>query len=183
MAGSTDPGHAPDLSDDAAGVLSRHSRLAVPTDADDDTLRELREAAIDLAVRFDLEVVLYDRSEETWMDHPHPKGVCDRSEIDGERRPHLVEQLDEFVARGVPTSAWIATVPSLTEIVDVIREVDVDVVLVPEHTDGSKLLDRLKTSEPSEIVERVATLNLERPVAVLVRHDDGTIRVADSPAR
>lgn len=190
MAGTTRPTDpdapefAHDLSDAAIQGLDRSRRLAVPTgDDDDDALRVLRTTAIDLAVRFDLEVVLYDRSEETWMDHPHPAGPCDLDSIDREKRPHLIEQLDGFAARGVDASVWIATVPSLTEIVDVIRELDVDAVLVPEDGGTSKLLDKLKPGGPAEIVERVAALNLEVPIAVLVRHDDGTITVADSPAR
>lgn len=183
MAATTDPDAAHRLSDSAVDVLSRSRRVAVPTDADDDALRELRAAALDLAVRFELAVVLYDRSEETWMDHPHATGLCDRDAIDAERRPHLVEQMDEFAARDVSTSVWIATVPTLTEIVDVIRELDVDAILVPEGSDGGKLLDRLKSGGPAEIVERISALNLEEPVDVLVRSDDGSVTVAAPPER
>lgn len=181
MAATTNSNAAHQLSDAAAEALSRSRRVAVPTDSDDATLGDLRAAAIDLAVRFDLEVVLYDRSEETWMDHPHPTGLCDREAIDAERRPHLVDQVDEFAARGITTSVWIATVPSLTEIVDVAR--DVDTILVPAGNDGGKLLDRLKSDGPAEIVERVTALNLEAPVDVLVRHDDGSVTVATPPER
>jgi hypothetical protein len=146
-------------------------------------LRDLRAAAVDLAVRFDLEVVLYDRSGETWMDHPHPTGLCDRDAIDADRRPHLVEQVDQFAARGVTTAVWLATVPSLTEIVDVVRDIDVDTIVVPDGNDGGKLLDRLKSGGAAEIVERITALNLEDPVDVLVRHDDGSITVAAPPER
>jgi hypothetical protein len=183
MAAPTNSNAAHQLSDAAADALSRSRRVAVPTDSDDATLRDLRAAAIDLAVRFDLEVVLYDRSEETWMDHPHPTGLCDREAIDAERRPHLVDQFDELAARGITPSVWIATVPSLTEIVDVVREVDVDTILVPAGNDGGKLLDRVKSDGPAEIVERVTALNLEAPVDVLVRHDDGSVTLATPPER
>ena len=165
---------------DVDEVLTNAARIAVPTDSSDNALGELRASALDLAARYDLEVVLYDRSDETWMDHPHPKGPIERDAIDANRRPELVEQLDEFLAHSVPARAWIATVPSLTEIVDVVREVGVDVVLVPEHTDGSKVIDRIKSGGPAAIVERITTLNLERPVSVLVRHDDGSVTLADS---
>jgi hypothetical protein len=151
----------------------------VPVDAEDGA-PELRNAAVRLATEFGLEVILYDRSEETWMDHPHPKGPLEREDLDAKEHPELVEQLDQLLARQVPARAWIATVPSLAEIVDVVREVGVDVVLVPEHPDGSKLVDKLASGGPAEIVERITALNLEQPVAVLVRRDDGTIAVADS---
>jgi hypothetical protein len=183
MAGLSNPDATHELSDDAVGVLTRAERLALPTDTDDEILAGLRNAAIELAERYGLEVVLYDRSEETWMDHPHPSGPCHRDTIDGDKRPHLVEQIDEFAARGVPTSAWIATVPSLAEIVDVVSELGVDTILVPDQSGGTKLLDRLKPGGPAEIVDRVTALNLEHPVAVLVRHDDSSITVADSPER
>jgi nucleotide-binding universal stress UspA family protein len=178
MAGTTNPDAARGLSDSATDVLTRRRRMAVPTDADDDTLRELRAAAVDLAVRFDLDVVLYDRSAETWMDHPHPTGLCDRDAIDTERHPHLLEQMDQFTERGVSTSVWIATVPSLSEIVDVIRELDVDVILVPAEGNGGKMLDRLKSGGPAEIVEQINALDLDDPADVLVRHDDGFITPA-----
>lgn len=182
MAGTTKPDAAPGLSGSASEALSRSRRMAVPTDADDDTLRELRAAAIDLAVRFDLDVVLYDRSAETWMDHPHPTGLCDREAIDAEQQPHLLDQMDEFAAHDVSASVWVATVPSLTEIVDVVRELDVDTIFVPERGDGGKLIDRLRSGGPAEIVERITTLNLQRPVDVLVRRDDGSVTSASSRA-
>lgn len=162
----------------AVEALRVGSKLAVVTDDDDAELAATRDVAVELAARYDLEVVLYDRSQETWMDHPHPSGPCDRSELDERAAGHLVPQLDQFDAAGVTAVPWVATVPSLTEIVDVIRELGVDVILLPTRIENAKLLDRLKGKQPADVVKAVAELNLERRVPVLV-HDGDSVGIAD----
>lgn len=160
----------------AADALRRATKLAVATDTDDETLAATRSVAASLAAENDLSVVLYDRSEETWMDHPHPSGVCDRADLADRERQHVADQMVEFDEAGVDVSAWIATVPSITEIVDVVLQAGVDVILLPNEIGNPTLLDRLKADSPSDVVERIVSHNLDSPVPVLV--DDGsTIRV------
>ena len=161
----------------AADALARAGKLAIVTDADDERLAATRGLALALALEHDLDVVLYDRSEETWMDHPHPAGPCNRSDLDPRDRTHLAAQLDEFELAGVSATSWIATVPAIAEIVDVIREVDVDIVLLPDRIGHRRLFDRLRSKRPADIVVEAAALNLERPVPVLVHRAD-TIDVA-----
>lgn len=163
-------------SDAAVDALTAAHKLAVVTDDDDAHLAATRRLGAQLAARHDLDVVLYDRSQETWMDHPHPSGPCDVTELDERAASHLAPQLDEFAALGVHAVPWIATVPTITEIVDVIRELDVDVILLPEQLDRPKLLDRLKGKQPADIVAEIAALNLEQPVPVLVDRD-GVVEV------
>lgn len=160
----------------AADALRGATKLAVATDTDDETLAATRTVAASLAAEYDVSVVLYDRSEETWMDHPHPSGVCDRADLADRDRQHLADQMTEFDEAGVEVTAWIATVPSITEIVDVVLQAGAEVILLPDKTDHPKLLDRLKADSPSDVVERIISQNLDAPVPVLV--DDGsTIRV------
>lgn len=162
----------------AAEALRAGSKLAVVTDDDDGHLAATRALAVQLAARYDLDVVLYDRSQETWMDHPHPAGPCDRSDLAERAAGHLTPQLDQFADAGVTAVPWIATVPSLTEIVDVIRELDVDVMVLPDRIEHPKLLDRIKGKQPADVVKAIAELNLERPVPVLVHRDD-TVEIVD----
>ena len=159
----------------AAAALDRGRKLAVATDADDDDLAASRALALELAAEHDLEIVLYDRSEETWMDHPHPSGPLGRDELDGSERSHLATQLEEFEQAGITAKAWIATVPSITEIVDVVRELGVDTILLPAKIEHPKLLDRLKGESPAKVVERITEFNLGEPVAVLVVRDDSLV--------
>jgi hypothetical protein len=169
------------LSPSATTALERGRKLAVATDADDDDLAASRMLALALAAEHDLEVVLYDRSEETWMDHPHPSGPLTRDELtsDGERG-HLATQLAEFEQAGVTATAWVATVPSITEIVDVVRELGVDTIILPSDLEHPKLLDRLKGESPAKVVERITEINLGEPVAVLVVRE-GELVVQDVP--
>ena len=160
----------------AADALRGATKLAVATDTDDETLAATRSVAASLAAEYDLAVVLYDRSEETWMDHPHPSGVCDRSDLADRDRQHIADQMVEFDDAGVDVTAWIATVPSITEIVDVVLKAGVDLIMLPDQIDHKKLLDRLKADSPADVVERIVSHNLDAPVPVLV--DDGeAIRV------
>ena len=160
------------LTPDAAAALERGHKLAVVTDDDDDALAATRTLAARLAAAHGLDVVLYDRSEETWMDHPHPSGPYRRDELDGRQRRHLREQLAEFERAGVDAVAWIATVPSITEIVDVVTDLDVDTILLPEVTEHPKLLDRLKAESPAKVVEQMVGLDLHSSTAVLVFDGD-----------
>ncbi len=164
----------------AADALRGATKLAVATDTDDETLAATRSVAASLAAEHDLSVVLYDRSEETWMDHPHPSGVCDRADLADRDRQHIADQMVEFDQAGVDVTAWIATVPSITEIVDVVLQFGVDAILLPDSTEHPKLLDRLKNDSPADVVERIVSHNLDAPVPVLV--DDGTTVRVETPA-
>jgi hypothetical protein len=160
----------------ADDALRAATKLAVVTDDEDAHLAATRRLGAQLAARHDLDVVLYDRSQETWMDHPHPSGPCDVSELDDRAASHLAPQIEEFTALGIDAAPWIATVPTITEIVDVIRELGVDLILLPEQLDKASLIDRLRGKQPADVVREVAALNLERPVPVLVDRG-GTVEV------
>ena len=152
---------------EAAAALDGASTMAIVTDEHDANLAATRAVAIELAGRFGLSIMLYDRSQETWMDTPHPSGPCERNELDERARSHLNPQLDEFDAAGIHATTYISTVPTITEIVDVIEH-GVDVILLPAKLEHPKLLDRLKGERPADIVDRVAAMGLDHPVPVLV---------------
>lgn len=185
MSASVEPGRPSaatptTLDRSAEQAVSTLHRIIVPTDEGDAALARTREVALYLAREHDIEVVLYDRSGERWTDTPHPAGPLSGDEIDAERRPHLVRQLRDFEAAGVAVTAWLATVPALTAMLDALQQLDVDGVLLPEHLDEPKVMDRLQAgSDTAVMVDRVAELQMPTPPTVLVVPDSGPVRVVD----
>lgn len=164
-------------------ALDEATRVAVATDESDAALARVRSIAVDLAERHHFDVVLYDRSEERWTDHPHPKGPVTADELEGGDRDHLVSQLRMFEDAGVGATAWLATVPALTAMLDVLQELDVDAVLLPQQLDEPKLMDRIQIgSSPPEMVRRVAELNLRRPPTILAVDEAGDVSVVGAEA-
>lgn len=173
---ATDPDPRPD--ETAADVLDTLTCVVVPTTEGDEQLDAVRRIATRLASRHDWHLVLYDRSNERWTDTPHPKGPMSIDELDGDRHATLIRQMRDVVAAGVSVSAWIATVPSITAMIDVLQELAVDGVMMPRHLAEPRLMDRLlEGSDPAEMVERVADLQLADPPVFLAVDDDGTISV------
>ncbi len=167
------------LSADAADALSRVRRLVVPTDADDDSMRRGREAALAIASTYGTDVVLYDRSSEYWSETPHPKGPLRPDELDPESHGHLIEQLGAFADAGVTSSAFLATLPSISAILDVLQDVEIDAVLMPHPLGHRTWMDRLRGGkEQGEEVARVAATQLGmHPVILEVDEDDRVERV------
>ena len=172
---STDRGQ-----DAVSSAIEQVRRVAIATDESDDALARVRQVALGLAATHGFDVVLYDRSHERWTDHPHPQGPVTADDLDGMDRDHLVAQLREFEAAGVGATAWLATVPALTAMLDVLQAMDVDAVMLPDSLDEPKMADRLQSgSSPSTMVQRVAELNMQRPPLVFEVPESGPIRVAE----
>ncbi len=155
-------------------------RVAIATDEADESLARVRRIALGLARTHGFEVLLYDRSHERWTDHPHPTGPVTADEIVGTDREHLVRQLRNFQDAGVTASAWLATIPALTAMLDMLQALDVDAIMLPEHLDEPKLMDRLQTGATAPMmVQRIAELSLQHPPVVLSVPEEGPITVAE----
>jgi hypothetical protein len=165
------------FTDDAGRVLESARVLVVPTKTDEsDCLRAARVAVADLDDRSNLQVVLYDRSDETWVDTPHPTGPYTVDDLP-EGHAELVERMRDLESLGVSARAWLSTLPSLTDIVTAVQELGADVVLLPDPTCDRRLFDRL-TGE-SDVNDDVAVAldnNVRAPVTVLAL-DGATVRV------
>lgn len=161
-----------DRADDALGAIRR---LVVPTDLPGvDCLDVARAVTKQVASERGFSVVLYDRSAETWMDHPHPSGPHRADELSDEFDV-LAGQLRELDAAGIDASGWISTVPSLTEIAAAIDATEADAVLLPEPACDRTLVDRLtSTGDQNEDVVRSIETNAARPVIVF-SIDDGCV--------
>jgi hypothetical protein len=154
-------------------------RMIVPTDDRDAELAHARAAALELASRFDVELVLYDRTGERWTDTPHPKGPLRLLDLDADEHPHLVEQLRECAAAGVDAVAYLSTVPALTAMVDALQAMEIDCIVLPRNLQHPKLMDRLEPgAHPAQMVQRVSELQLDRSPVMLVVGDDNVIDVA-----
>ncbi|MFN3255275.1 MAG: hypothetical protein ACE37B_06240 [Ilumatobacter sp.] len=176
------------ISDELAEALPRIRRVAVTTGRGDDKAARVRRIATEIAADQGWEIILYDRSQERWTDHPHPTGPLraddldadgfDTSEFDTDDLDHLRVELRDIEAAGVSAAAWIATIPSLTAMIDVFQEVEIDAVLLPADPDKPRLMERLLSGDDvAETVERV-TQNLVpgvNPYFLVV--DDDEIRI------
>ena len=136
-----------------ADLLPTLHRVVVINDADDDRLHEVRRAAPRLGVDHGWELVVYDRSEETWMDHPHPSGPFSAADLaDQDDRADLHRLLADIESAGVTASAWTSTVPSISAIADVVQKMEIDAVLIPSEFGSHKLADRLLSGDEKSSV-------------------------------
>lgn len=154
--------------------------MVVPTDADDAGYERARRAALHLATAAPAEarptVVLHDRSDERWTDTPHPEGPFGPTEIDAERRPHLMDQIQPFCDAAVPVRAWYASVPAMTAVLTSVQTLGADAVIVPSAPESPKMMDRLQTGDDTgEQIGRVLDQQLDRTVFVFVVRDDDVI--------
>ncbi|MGB0113938.1 MAG: hypothetical protein WBP59_12005 [Ilumatobacteraceae bacterium] len=161
-------------------------RVVIATDDGDDELARVRRVALALARTHGFEVVLYDRSNERWTDHPHPQGpltadqLAGGDELEGGNREHLVRQLREFEVEGVSASAWLATVPALTAMLDVVQAMDVDAVMLPDRLDDPKIMDRLQVGgTPGEMLERITARSVADAPLILTVPESGPITVVE----
>ena len=162
------------IAPDAIEQMERVGRVLIATDADDDALGRTRRVATQLARRFDWHIVLYDRQNERWTDTPHSSGPHTVDEFGSDERPHLTQQMRDIEGAGASATAWLATVPSITAMIDALQDLDVDAVLLPEQFQNPRLMDRLLIgNDPSAMVDRVAGLHLDdQPVFFTLRNDD-----------
>lgn len=166
----------PEVTDAAAAALPALRRVVVPTDESDPALARARQAALRLARTHGFAVVLYDRSDERWTDTPHPTGPLSIAEVDDDKRAHLVRQMRDFEAAGITVSAWLSSIPALTAMLDVIQELQIDGVILPDGLDKPKLMDRVTGgSDIASMVERFAELQVPKPPTVLMVPASGPI--------
>jgi hypothetical protein len=167
------------FTDRAAAALDDVHRLVVPTDLPGvDCIDVAREAVGRVAAAKHFQVVLYDRSAETWMDHPHPSGPHRADELSDDFAA-LADQLRELGADGIDAVGWISTVPSLSEIATAVQQLDADAVLLPEPSCDRTLVDRLTgTGDPNEDVAKSVHTNAPASAVVFEVHD-GVVDVVD----
>jgi hypothetical protein len=175
-----------EFSERAIECASHVHTLLVPTtedDSDNSAYPRARRAALELARRGTVRVVLYDRSDERWTDTPNPEGPFAIDEIERDRRPHLVDQMRDFAEAGIDVRAWYASVPALTRVLAAVQTLGADAVLVPESLDDATMMDRLQPGGAGDMVSRVLDQNVDDPIHVFVVSDDGRVDVSTTVDR
>ena len=166
------------LPSDVAAVATGARRVLVPTDDHNEPARaRARQAAVRVAAATGAELVLLDRSEATWGDTPHTE-LHDRDALAAAGKDGLVGQVDEAAAAGVAAVVWAHSLPAPEALGDAVRDLAVDLVVVPDDFDKPGLLDRLRTKS---VEERAFDAVGDTPVVVVA--EDGSLSVARSGGR
>ena len=173
--------NVPTFTPTADAALDSIRLLVVPTDLPGaDCLDVAREAARVAASDTSLAVILYDRSAETWMDHPHPSGPHRADELSDDFAD-LAAQLRDLERSGIDARGWISTVPSLSEIATAVEQTGADAVLLPEPSCDRTLVDRLTgTRDQNAEVAKSIGKHTTGPVTVLAIAD-GEVDVLGVP--
>lgn len=147
------------------GTGPQRAVLVVTDDSDDPGHAVARAHAAELAARHDVPVILYDRSEETWGDTPHPEGPLDVDHRSLAEREVLRAQMRELAEMGAEVLAWVATLPSISAVETALRSTGADHVIIPA-TMGRKLLERAITGDSIATALRTVLGRREDLVAV-----------------
>jgi hypothetical protein len=137
-----------------------------------------RRWGIALARAIEADLILYDRSAESYLVDPYPypevldgQSTLDRRDVVSLGRPHLAQQIDEAESAGVRARAWLPRRPGPKGMADLVAKTAVDVVLLPESVTRPSLLERIRGEMLSRWKEALST-------TILVSGADGELRLA-----
>lgn len=131
--------------------------LVATDDGSDSAYTVTREAGLDLAVKAEAGIILYDRTSESRLTNPYPSGpwsdegdaVSPESELEPETlremgRGYLAEQIVEARDRGIATRAHLAVNTGAEALADAVRRYRPATVVFPQKaTDDASFLDKV----------------------------------------
>lgn len=131
--------------------------LVATDDGSDSAYTVTREVGLDLAVKSDAGVILYDRTSESKLTNPYPSGpwsdegdaVSPDAELEPETlrdmgRAYLAEQVIEARDRGIPTRAHLAVNTGAEALADAVRRYRPTTVVFPQAaTEDASFLDKV----------------------------------------
>jgi hypothetical protein len=140
------PSHIVDVARDAGSIV------VATDDAPDGWSRGTRCAGIALARAVDAEVILVDRSAESYLVDPYPyPDVIDgartlgREEVISLGREHLARQIEEADGAGVRARAWLPRRPGARGMAELVaRQADGCVVVLPDVVERPSLFERIR---------------------------------------
>lgn len=160
-----------------ADVRPRSGVLVVTDETDDEALARARAVAAEMAARAEVPLVLYDRSEETWGDTPHPEGPLAVDDPRLEDREHLCEQMLEARQLHADPKAWVATLPTISAIETAIVASGSDVIVVAKEMPPN-LFERILSGDTlAEKIIAARDPRLEQDVTVVAVGPDGSTEV------
>lgn len=157
-------GSGPTLSDDVVDAAHGAREILVATD-DDRTgwSAETRRGGIALARALDADLLLYDRSAESYLVDPFPypevidgERALDRDDVIALGRMYLARQMDEAERAGVRTRAWLPRRPGPKGMSDLVEHGRVEVVVLPDGVTRPSLIDRIRGEVLSRWKEALA---------------------------
>lgn len=142
--------------------------LVETDDGSDELITTTREAGLALAEQDGAEVVLYDRSTESYLTDPYPAGPwsdeddavspsteLDRQTLESLGRHYLTEQLDAAEERGLRVRVHLAQGAGAEALAEAIERYGVDLVVLPASVDSPSVVDRVRGSSLSALRKKV----------------------------
>lgn len=153
-----------DVDDRVLAVIRPGSTLlCVVADTEDHDLERAQQATLELAVHTGSDLLLYDRSEETWGESDHSHRI-DVSDVDLDEAPYLAAPLEAARTAHVDVAIWRSIIPTIaTGIVNAIQNGGADVVVVPE-TGGVNTITDWMLEGGHDLVTAIHSV-LDKPVA------------------
>lgn len=167
-----------DIPADIRTALERVQVLLTLTDDGRDTAyAESRSAAIRLAAAVGADLLLLDRTGETWIGGGGPgRGPFDAAQLRelhetsspgrGHKHghQHLLDQLEEADAAGVKARVWLAGEPGFGGLEECLHHCPVDALVLPDHLDRPSGGDRRR--ERQGLAEELGRIVGDRDVVV-----------------
>jgi nucleotide-binding universal stress UspA family protein len=160
--------------DELAALRDARRVLALTDDGTEPELAIERTAAARVAGALHAQLVLVDRSHETWAETPHVDGPATLDQVRARGDDELAAQMARALELGAPDVVAVTpSVPNFDAIVDSIELADADVIVVPDRLDHPRLAERWHHHGDIALTVKERAPG-RRVVAV---HDDDTMRL------
>jgi len=135
----------------------RPRRILVPADdGREPAYRRAQHYAIELADLSGAELLVADRSKETWADTPHHIGPLTPAEYQQQGNHHLDELFAEASARGIEVRVWVASLPTPEGFEEAVTSNDVQLAVLPDRFDRPTWTERLFGTRMAQVARAVA---------------------------
>ena len=142
--------------------------LVATDDGSDPDYATTREAGLKLAEQDGANVLLYDRTSESYLTDPYPVGPwsdehdavsedteLDRQMLDNLGRHYLIEQIEEAEGRGLSVRAHLARGAGAEALADAVSRYQPDLIVLPDAVDDPSLADRVRGNSLHKFTEEV----------------------------
>lgn len=156
--------------------------LVATDDGNDPRYAAVRQAGIDAAREHGANVLLYDRTTESYLTNPYPSGPWSDEvdalspawqltpgRLDAIGRGYLAQQLRDATAAGVRATAHLAVDTGATAMRDAVDRYTPDVVFLPAHIASPSLFDRVRGNTLRALMSAI-----DAPVRLV--DDDGGVQ-------
>lgn len=126
--------------------------LVLTDDGQSPQLAAMREASAEFAVKKSSSILLYDLSGGSFLTSPYPSEEyehdfnrpIDKKDLNRFGRRFLVNQLEEFEARGVSTRVILPVGHGFVQLAERASRANVDLIVIPDYLEKPSLIDRIK---------------------------------------